>query len=90
MAEINAPVLTWEKEVEHRTTKWRSELITLADKRDLQSLQVLKTAVDAQLAIAELMIKSRQADWAKVMVWGQLWLPLCGVIIGAIIAARLK
>jgi hypothetical protein len=84
---------TWEKECEERIRKWRMQLGDLIEKPDigtLQALQTLKGAVDVQLALADLKIRSRTADWAKIMAWGALVLPFIGAILGAVLGARLK
>jgi hypothetical protein len=84
---------TWETEVENRVGIWRKQLGGLIEKPDvgtLQALQTLKAAVDVQLALADLKIRSRTADWAKIMAWGSLMLPFIGAILGAILGALLK
>ena len=84
---------SWEAEVESRVTIWRSrlgELMNGPDPGTLPALQALKAAVDVQLALADLKIKSRTADWAKTMAWGSFVLPFIGVIVGAILGAWLK
>jgi hypothetical protein len=89
---INSEV-TWEEEVRERIRNWRIQLAGLIEKPDvgkLPELQVLKAAVDVQLALADLMIRSRIADKAKIMAWGSLALPFIGAILGAILGALLK
>ena len=84
---------TWEKECEERIINWRMQLGGLIEKPDvgtLTALQTLKGAVDVQLALADLKIRSRTADWAKIMAWGALLLPFVGAILGAILGALLK
>lgn len=84
--------LSWEEEVEKRIGNWRRALDSLADQRDeqtLHSVQTLKAAVDVQF-LADLKIKSRQADWAKLMTWGGLLFPTLGALLGATLGALLK
>jgi hypothetical protein len=90
MADAMGPLPSWEVECSERTEMWRKELRELAKKPDSQALEAVKTAVNIQLALADLKIKARQADWAKTMAWVPLVLPLVGVIVGAIIGAWLK
>lgn len=84
---------TWEEEVKNRVEIWRQQLGGLMEKPDvenLQSLQSLKAAVDVQVALADLKIKARTADWAKTLLWTSLLLPFIGAIIGAIVGAMFK
>src|SRR5258708_5181654 len=93
MTQANDRELTWEEECKERIGIWRKQLAGLLQKSDdetLQALQTLKAAVDVQLAIADLKIKSRTADWAKIMLWASLVLPFIGAIVGAILGALLK
>lgn len=90
MTEARIPELSWEAECETRIEKWRLELENLAKKPDAQALQSLKAAVDVQLALADLKIKTRQADWAKTILWFPLVLPMVVVIVGAVLGAFLK
>jgi hypothetical protein len=83
---------TWETEVEARVVIWRKQLGCLMkpDGEALPALQTLKAAVDVQLALADLKIRSRTADWAKIMVWTPLVLPFICAILGAILGALLR
>jgi hypothetical protein len=90
MGDANMSLLSWEKEVDKRILEWRLKLLELVNKPDGPSLQTLKAAIDVQIALADLKVKSRQADWAKLILWSQLWLPLFGVLLGAILGAMLK
>jgi hypothetical protein len=74
--------LDWERECAERIDSWHEKLKIYADNHDDQALNTLKKAVDAQLAIAELKLKVRQADWAKTMVWFPLIFPTLGAILG--------
>jgi hypothetical protein len=80
---------TWEEECQVRIRIWQAALKGLAAERDVGALHALKAAVDAQMAIAELKLKVRQADWAKTMTWGPLILPTLGAIFGAFIGGWL-
>jgi hypothetical protein len=90
MVEAMGRKCSWEKEVRERIELWHTNLPDLAGKEDIHGLQVLKLAVDAQLALAELKVKSRQADWAKTTTWAPLVLPMVGAIIGGLIAGWVK
>jgi hypothetical protein len=93
MTQATDSELTWEAECEKRIGIWRAQLgglIGTPDGEKLAALQALKAAVDVQLALADLKIKSRTADWAKMMAWGSLLLPFIGVILGAILGFLLK
>jgi len=82
--------LPWEAECKRRICTWHRELKGLAENHNLPALKVLKAAVDAQLALAELKLKVRQAGWPKTMTWGPFILPTIGAILGAFIGAWLK
>jgi hypothetical protein len=45
----------------------------------------MKQAIDAELALAELKTKVRQADHARVLTWFAPILPFLGAVIGALI-----
>jgi hypothetical protein len=51
---------------------------------DAQALQALKTAVEIQLALADLRIKVRQADHAKTITWLPAATAIAGVVIGGV------
>lgn len=82
--------LSWEDEVKRRIDIWHGELIDFSQRRDLSGLQTRKAAVDAQVALADLKIKAREADWARTILWLSLALPTAGAILGALIGGWLK
>jgi len=87
-----AKALSYEQEVKARISEWHSKLKELADAKEgsIAPVQKLKAVVETELAIAELKIKAREADHAKVLVWLLPVLsPLCA-IIGVFIGAWLK
>jgi len=90
LAEPGANDLTHEGECQRRIGIWDTELKGLIAKSDLAALQALKAAIDAQLALEQLRITVRQADWPKLTTWGPLIVPFFGGILGALIGARLK
>jgi hypothetical protein len=77
--------LPYEEECKQRILTWEKQLKELAAHQNLAGLQVLKTAVEAQMALAELRIKVREAAHAKAMTWGTLLLPAVTAIAGALI-----
>ncbi len=81
--------LSYEKECEKRIRDWETELGNLAKSRD-GTIQTLKTAIEAQLALADLRIRVREADHAKAITWLPLVLPMVGAIGGAFIGGWLK
>jgi len=90
MAEERAPKRSWEDEVADRVNDWRVELESVLEKHDDPRLKMIKSEIDVQVALADLQIKSRQADWAKVLLWGAPILAFASGIIGALIGAWLK
>jgi hypothetical protein len=92
-AKAGAKFLTYEEETKERIRTWHAQLKELVAQRDSAGVQWLKTAIDAELALAELKLKARQADWAKVMTWGPFVVPLLsavGALAGVWIGAWLK
>ena len=82
---------SYEDECRERIKTWHRELKELKARPDSSELlKALKVAIDAELAIAELKIKVRQADWAKTLTWGRLVLPVLTAVLGALIGAWLK
>ena len=80
----------WEEDCKTRIRSWHNELLVLAEKKDAVALEALKNAIDAQLALADLKIKARQADWAKVLLWLTPVLSLVSGIVGGVIGVLLK
>jgi hypothetical protein len=87
---INTAPLSYEEECKRRIDIWYPRLNELAEKGDSEGLRTLKAAIDAELAIADLKIKARQADHAQWIMWLQIGLPTAGAIIGALIGGWLK
>ena len=87
---------SWEDECKRRIDKWRDQLRGLVDgstASKIEALQLLKAAVDAQLALADLKMKARQADHPKQMIWLPLFLSALGIILsllGVLLGAWLK
>ena len=82
--------LPHEEECKQRIDKWDTELPAVFGSGDLGSLQLLKTAIEAQLALEELRIRARQADWAKITAWGPLLMPAIAALIGSLLGAWLN
>ena len=82
--------LSWEQECQRRIDIWHNDLMGFAERRDLVSLQAVKMAVDTQVALADLKIKARQADWAKTILWLSLVLPTAGALVGAFIGGWMR
>jgi anti-sigma-K factor RskA len=82
--------LPWEEDNKELIAAWRTELKALKAKGDGPALERLKTAVETQLALADLKIKARQADHAQQFIWGPILLTFVGVILGALIAGWVK
>jgi hypothetical protein len=80
----------YEEECQRRIDSWHVRLKALAEKEDSGGLATLKTAIDAELAIADLKIKVRQADHAQWILWLQIGLPTIGAVVGAFIGGWLK
>jgi hypothetical protein len=75
----------WEDECTRRINNWRDQLRGLVDGSTapkIEALQLLKAAVDAQLALADLKMKARQADHAKLMIW----LPVCLSVLSLLLS----
>jgi hemolysin activation/secretion protein len=86
------PKKSWEDECKDRIRSWRIELEGLEDKPDaekLQKLEALKAAIEVQVGLADIQIKARSADWAKLMAWAPFLLGLVG-FIGVLVGAWLK
>ncbi len=87
---------SWEDECTRRINNWRNQLRGLVDgptAPKIEALQLLKAAVDAQLALADLKMKARQADHAKQMIWLPLFLSALAIIftlLGVLLSAWLK
>lgn len=90
MIEERGAKLPWEEEVKTRIDTWHWELKDLAAKHDFQGLQTLKEAVEAQLALADLKLKSPQADHSRMTIWLPTIFPTLGAILGALLGAWLK
>jgi hypothetical protein len=90
MAEQQTVRTTYEEEYQARIDKWRIRLKELAEAPRADEFAAVKTAIEADLALAELKIKARQGDWAKIVVWVSLLSPAVAVILGAILGAWLK
>jgi hypothetical protein len=91
---FGANVLSYEEECNARINAWHSELKKLADEEAIEPVQKLKAVVETELAIAELKIKTREADHAK---WVTLFVPtltailgFVGAIVGALIGGMLR
>jgi hypothetical protein len=83
--------LPYEGECKRRIAEWyHPQLKILAKNGDSEGLRILKAAIDGELAIADLKIKSRQADHAKWILWLQIGLPTFGALIGALVGGWLK
>ncbi len=82
--------LSYEDECKQRIGDWEAELGNLARSNNGTALQTLKTAIEAQLALADLRLRVREADHAKMITWLQVGLPTAGAIVGAFIGALLK
>jgi hypothetical protein len=83
--------LPYEDETKWRIDNWyHPQLKRLAKAHDSEGLSILKMAIDGEVAIADLKIKSRQADHAWWFVWVQIGLPALTALIGAFAGAFFK
>jgi hypothetical protein len=69
MPEAPYPKNWWEENCKTRIRSWHVQLLELAEGKDPEALKMLKCAIEAQVALADLKIKARQADWAKLLLW---------------------
>ena len=80
----------YEGERKRRIKAWDDQLKALGSKNDASQITAIKGLIDAELALAELRIKVRQAGHPIAALWVPVILPTLGAILGAILGGLLK
>lgn len=80
----------YENECKRRIGLWHGQLKDLKSKSDSSRITTVKALIDAELALAEVRIKVRQAGHPLMALWLPIILPTLGAILGAILGGLLK
>jgi hypothetical protein len=80
----------YEDECKLRIELWHGQLKDLGSKSDSSGVATVKALIDAELALAEVRIKVRQAGHPKLTLWLPIIFPTLGAILGAILGGLLK
>jgi len=77
---------SYEDICKERIEYWHHKLDHLPPPLDISEIERIKLSVDVELSIAELKIKSRQADHAKELLLFYPWIPVIISSFAAIIS----
>ena len=71
-----------EEKSKYRYSAMQDSLTKYAEARDEVGLRVLAAQLDAQLKLEDYLIRSQEAEHAKVKVWG----PMYGAVVPAVVS----